>query len=142
MVDTLSPQQRSWNMSRIKCKDTKPELLLRSRLHKKGFRFRTNDKRLQGKPDIVLPKYKTAIFVNGCFWHRHSGCRYAYTPKSRQKFWLNKFEETIHRDQKKRNQLRKNGWSVLTIWECKINQDCRRVAEGILLKLSKRRINE
>ena len=88
MVDILTKEKRSWNMSRIKGKNTKPELLLRSLLHRNGFRFRLHDKKLPGKPDIVLPRYKTVIFVNGCFWHRHSGCKYAYTPKSRQEFCL------------------------------------------------------
>ncbi|MBU1162905.1 MAG: DNA mismatch endonuclease Vsr, partial [Proteobacteria bacterium] len=86
-MDIISKEKRSWNMSRIRGKDTKPEIIVRSMLHRMGYRFRLHRKDLPGKPDIVLPKYKTVIFVHGCFWHRHKGCKYAYTPKSRVKFW-------------------------------------------------------
>ncbi len=123
MVDTLSKEKRSWNMSRITGKNTKPEILLRSLLHREGFRFRLHDKRLPGKPDIVLSKYRTVIFVNGCYWHRHSNCRYAYTPKSRQEFWLKKFEETVQRDQKKQKILADLGLQVLVVWECELKGD-------------------
>src|SRR5690625_2783825 len=93
--DQLSKEHRSWNMSRIKSKDTKPEKIVRSLLHRAGYRFRLHVKRLPGKPDLVLPRYRTAIFVNGCFWHRHPGCKQATTPTANQTFWLEKFERTI-----------------------------------------------
>jgi DNA mismatch endonuclease (patch repair protein) len=122
MADIVSPEQRSWNMSRITGKDTKPELRLRSILHRAGYRFRLYVSSLPGRPDIVLPKYHTAIFVNGCFWHRHPGCSKSYTPSSRTEFWTAKFEATIARDAKKSIELRKQGWNVLTVWECELQQ--------------------
>jgi DNA mismatch endonuclease (patch repair protein) len=137
MADTLTKEKRSWNMSRIKGKDTKPELLLRSMLHKEGFRFRIHDKNLPGKPDIVLPRYHTVIFVNGCFWHRHSGCKYAYTPKSRQDFWSKKFEGTIQRDVEKENKLKSMGWKVLTAWECELKQCPNTVLENLATEIQK-----
>ena len=102
MTDILSKERRSWNMSRIRGSDTKPELLVRSLLHRMGYRFRLHRKDLPGRPDIVLPKYRTVIFVHGCFWHRHKGCKYAYTPKSRTDFWQNKFQGTVERDKRNR----------------------------------------
>ncbi len=118
MVDIISEERRSWNMSRIRGKDTKPEIIVRSMLHGMGYRFRLHRKDLPGKPDIVLPKYNTVIFVHGCFWHRHKGCKYAYTPKSRIDFWNSKFDETVARDKRNRKQLEANGWNVKIIWEC------------------------
>jgi len=118
MTDILTPQKRSWNMSRIRCKDTKPERLVRSLLHRMGFRFVLHRKNLPGKPDVVLPKHGIAVFVHGCFWHRHKGCKYAYTPKSRIKFWLNKFRDNTQRDKRNKIALRKIGWRVVTVWEC------------------------
>ena len=120
MTDILPPEKRSWNMSRIKGKNTKPEVLLRSLLHQAGFRFRIHADNLPGKPDIVLPRYNTAIFVNGCFWHRHKNCKYAYSPKSRQVFWQEKFARTVQRDQEKTEKLIKDGWQVRTVWECEL----------------------
>ena len=134
MVDTLTKERRSWNMSRITGKNTKPEVLLRSLLHREGFRFRLHDKRLPGKPDIVLPKFRTVIFVNGCFWHRHKNCKYAYTPKSRQEFWLSKFEETVLCDQRNQEALTNTGWQVLIVWECDLKKDC----TGLLSDISSR----
>ncbi len=119
-MDTLTPEKRSWNMSRIRSKDTQPEIIVRRLLHSMGYRFRLHRKDLPGKPDIVLPKYKTVIFVHGCFWHRHPGCKYAYTPKSRIGFWQKKFAENVSRDKKKKTDLKKAGWKVLIIWECEI----------------------
>jgi len=119
-MDTLSKEKRSWNMSRIRGKDTKPEIAVRSLLHLMGYRFRLHRKDLPGKPDIVLPKYNTLIFVHGCFWHRHKGCKYAYMPKSRIEFWKDKFEGTIKRDKQHQKQLNKMGWKVHVIWECEI----------------------
>ena len=98
MTDHISPEQRSWNMSQIKGKDTKIEVQVRSWLFSRGFRFRKNDKRYPGKPDIVLPKYKTVIFINGCFWHRHEGCKYATVPKTRVEYWEDKFNRNIKND--------------------------------------------
>lgn len=118
MVDIISEERRSWNMSRIRSKNTKPEMIVRSMLHRMGLRFRLHDRKLPGNPDIVLPKYKTVIFVHGCFWHRHSGCRYAYTPKSRIDFWEEKFSRNIKRDQEVRCKLEIINWKALTVWEC------------------------
>jgi len=119
-MDQISPEHRSWNMSRIKGKDTKPELLVRSWLHRNGFRFRLHVKALPGTPDIVLPKYKTVIEVRGCFWHRHPGCKFAYTPKSRIDFWNSKFKENIKRDKENDEIFTFLGWRVIVIWECEI----------------------
>ena len=117
-MDRLTKEQRSWNMSRIRSRNTSPELRVRSFLHSAGFRFRLHEKKLPGCPDIVLPKYETVIFVHGCFWHRHSGCRLAYTPKTRVEFWQEKFRQNVERDRKKEKQLLESGWKVLTVWEC------------------------
>ena len=118
MVDSLTKEKRSWNMSRIPGKNTKPELMVRSLLHCNGYRFRLHKKKLHGKPDIVLPKFKTVIFVHGCFWHRHKGCSDATTPKTRTEFWNNKFEENIKRDKKNTQALQDAGWRVVIVWEC------------------------
>ena len=134
-MDTLTKEKRSWNMSRITGRNTKPEILLRSLLHRKGFRFRLHDKRLPGKPDIVLPKHRTVIFVNGCFWHRHNNCEYAYTPKSRQEFWLNKFQGTVQRDQEKQKMLADLGWQVLVVWECELKGNNSLLVSDISSKL-------
>ena len=124
MTDHLTPEQRSWNMAQIKDKDTKPEVLVRSMLHRDGYRFRKNVKELPGKPDIVLPKYKTVIFVHGCFWHRHKGCKYATTPGTNVEFWQQKFERNVSNDRKHARELRKLGWHVITVWECALrNKD-------------------
>lgn len=122
-MDKLTPEKRSWNMSRIRNRDTKPELALRSALHRLGYRFRLSDRNLPGRPDIVLPKYKTAVFVHGCFWHRHKGCKYAYTPKSKVEFWQHKFEENIARDERNISDILSNGWIPVVIWECQIKHD-------------------
>ncbi|WP_277924334.1 DNA mismatch endonuclease Vsr [Sphingomonas sp. CROZ-RG-20F-R02-07] len=118
MVDTLTPAQRSERMSRIRSTNTKPEVALRKALHRLGFRFRLHGRRLPGKPDIVLPKYRTAIFVHGCFWHRHAGCSIATTPKSNTEFWVDKFDRNTARDAIKRAQLEADGWNVIVVWEC------------------------
>ncbi|WP_223478074.1 very short patch repair endonuclease [Oricola indica] len=130
MADRISKAHRSWNMSRIRGKDTKPEKLLRSALHRAGFRFRLHSGNLPGKPDIVLPKYRTVIFVHGCYWHRHSGCRHATTPKSNIDFWNGKFAATVERDLRNVADLEAAGWRVLIVWECEIEADLpRKVAE-------------
>ncbi len=118
MADVHSKETRSYNMSKIKGKDTKPEMLVRKFLFANGFRYRLHDKKLPGKPDIVLPKYKTVIFVNGCFWHGHEGCKYFVVPKTRTEWWLNKINHNIENDKKSNIILQKEGWKVLTIWEC------------------------
>ena len=120
MADHLSPQMRSWNMARIKDKDTSIEVKVRQYLFHEGFRFRKNDKRLPGKPDVVLPKYKTVIFIHGCFWHRHPGCKYAAHPKTRTDYWDQKFTRNITNDEKHKNELEALGWQVITVWECEI----------------------
>ncbi len=121
-MDIISKEKRSWNMSRIRAKDTRPEKAVRSALHKAGYRFRLHSRSLPGKPDIVLAKYKTTIFVHGCFWHRHRGCKLTYMPKSRIGFWNAKFEENVKRDVNARKALRKLGWKVIVIWECEISE--------------------
>ena len=122
MADIKSKESRSYNMSRIRGKDTKPEEIVRKYLFSQGFRYRKNDKRLPGTPDIVLPKYRTVIFVNGCFWHGHEGCRYFVWPKSNIEFWKKKIEDNILRDQKKTSLLREDGWTVIVIWECELKK--------------------
>ena len=122
-MDNLTKKKRSWNMSRIKSKDTKPEMVIRTKLHKAGYRFRLHVKGLPGKPDIVLPKYSSIIFVNGCFWHRHKGCKYAYKPKTRVNFWEEKLNRNIKRQKEVVNQLKKLGWKVFTIWECETKNE-------------------
>ena len=113
-------EQRSRNMSAIKSKNTKPEIKVRKVLHSMGYRFRLHSKDLPGSPDIVLPKYKTVIFVHGCFWHRHQNCKYASTPKTRQEFWNKKFNENINRDKINQENLSSKGWKIIIIWECEI----------------------
>lgn len=119
-MDNHTPEQRRRNMSAVKSKDTKPEILVRKCLHAAGFRFRLHVKELPGKPDIVLPKYKIAIFVNGCFWHRHPGCKYASTPSTNSDFWNAKFEENTARDNRNYAQLKELGWKVVIVWECEV----------------------
>jgi len=122
MTDTISKERRSWNMSRIRSEDTKPEMIVRSMLHRAGYRFRLHVKNLPGKPDIVLPKYKTVIFVHGCFWHRHKGCKYATTPSTNKKFWQQKFARNTANDKKHRRELKKLGWKVIIIWGCQLRK--------------------
>lgn len=117
-MDILTKEKRSWNMSKIKGKNTKPEITVRSILHKAGYRFRVHVNKLLGKPDIVLSKYRSVIFVHGCFWHRHRRCKFAYSPKTKQQFWMNKFKENINRHKKVTRELKKLGWRVIVIWEC------------------------
>ena len=119
-MDVHDEKTRSYNMSRIKGKNTKPEEIVRKYLFSKGFRYRKNDKRLPGTPDIVLPKYKTVIFVNGCFWHGHKDCRYFVVPKTNTDFWLNKINTNIERDKRKQEALKELGWNVIVVWECEL----------------------
>ena len=120
MADIKTKESRSYNMSRIAGKDTKPEELVRKYLFSKGFRYRKNVRKLPGTPDVVLPKYRTVIFVNGCFWHGHEGCKYFVWPKSNAEFWRQKIETNISRDQRKEAQLRDMGWNVMIVWECEL----------------------
>lgn len=122
MADVHTPEQRSYNMSCIRGKNTKPEELVRRYLFAQGFRYRKNDARLPGKPDIVLPKYKTVIFVNGCFWHAHEGCKYFVWPKSNVDFWKRKINENIQRDLRNNQLLSEQGWNVIVIWECQLKK--------------------
>lgn len=110
-------------MSHIRGKDTKPEEIVRKYLFSRGYRYRKNDSRYLGKPDIVLPKYHTMIFVHGCFWHRHPGCRYATTPATNLEFWQNKFDNNVARDRKIQTQLKDDGWNVIVVWECEISRN-------------------
>lgn len=119
-MDIVEPQRRSAMMANIKSKNTRPEVELRSFLHHSGIRFRIHSKALPGHPDIVIKKYNAIIFVNGCFWHHHSNCRFAYIPKSRTDFWTSKFEQNIARDKVNVEELEHLGWRVLTVWECEM----------------------
>lgn len=133
MTDVHSKETRSYNMSKIKGKDTKPELLVRKFLHKQGFRYRIHVKDLPGKPDIVLPKYKTAIFIHGCFWHGHQGCKYYVIPKTRTEWWLNKINGNIAKDLLANEQLTIQGWKVIEIWECQLNKHLKDQTLALLL---------
>lgn len=128
----MDSQTRSKVMSRIRGRDTKPELILRRSLHARGFRFRLCQRVLPGSPDIVLRKWNTVIFVHGCFWHRHPSCRYAATPKSRPEFWLSKFEANVVRDQATQSALRDEGWRVAVVWECALKMDAERAATKLI----------
>ena len=120
MSDILTSSQRHHCMSRIRGKNTKPEILVRRGLHARGFRFRLQDKKLPGRPDIVLPKYGVVIMVNGCFWHGHKGCRYAIKPKTNVEFWEAKIARNRHRDEVTNAHLEALGWHVITVWECEL----------------------
>ncbi len=120
-MDIKSPKARSLNMAAVRSKNTKPEIAVRKLLHAAGYRFRLHSKDLPGSPDIVLPKLKTVVFVNGCFWHRHPGCRFAAVPATRSDFWIHKFEENVQRDKRNYDLLRTLGWRVIVIWECEIS---------------------
>ncbi len=134
-MDRLTVSKRSWLMSRVRGTNTTPELVVRKYLHARGFRYRLHRKDLPGKPDITLSRYRTVVFVHGCFWHQHHGCRYAGMPKSNEEFWKHKFELNIARDKKNLAALRKAGWRCLTIWECETK------AERKLAKLAAQIIN-
>lgn len=130
MTDHISRAKRSWNMSRIKSENTKPELSLRKELYKRGYRYRLNIKSLPGKPDIVFLKKKIAIFVHGCFWHRH-GCSRSTMPKSNISYWRKKFDSNINRDNKVKESLYKLGWQQIVIWECEINNNLAGAVEAV-----------
>ncbi|MCD7873056.1 MAG: DNA mismatch endonuclease Vsr [Clostridiales bacterium] len=121
MADTKTPEERSKNMSHIRSTGSKPEEIVRKYLFRKGFRYRKNDKRYPGKPDIVLPKYKTIIFVNGCFWHMH-GCSRSRLPRSNQDYWEPKIKRNVERDKQNIECLEADGWNVLVVWECELKK--------------------
>lgn len=123
MADTHSKETRSYNMSRIRSTNTTPEIWVRKFIHKHGLRFRLHVKTLPGKPDIVLPKFKTVIFVHGCFWHGHKDCKYFVLPKSNRDYWLPKIERNIRRDLENEEELKAGGWRIITIWECELKEN-------------------
>lgn len=129
-MDTVDPKIRSKIMAAVGQKDTKPEMALRKALHSMGFRYVVNDKRLPGSPDLVFPKYHAAIFVHGCFWHRH-GCKYSTMPKTRREFWEEKFETNKKRDRRKISELRKRGWKVKVVWECWLRSNSGQVLKQV-----------
>jgi len=137
MADIWDKNKRSDVMSKIRSKNTKPEMLLRSLLFKEGFRFRIHDKKLAGKPDIVLKKYNTVIFVHGCFWHYHESCNEGRIPDTNSKFWKEKLARTIERDKQHRKRLKEAGWNVIVVWECELenvkqrNNTIRRIIQEI-----------
>jgi DNA mismatch endonuclease (patch repair protein) len=120
MADVHTTSTRSYNMSRIRGKDTKPEMLVRQYLHARGLRYRLHTKELPGKPDLVFSGLRTVVFVHGCFWHRHEGCRYFVVPKTRTDFWLNKIGRNVVNDERQQEELRNQGWRVLVVWECEL----------------------
>ena len=130
MPDKISTKQRSSLMSRIKSKDTKPEITVRKHLHALGYRFRLYDKKLPGKPDIVLKKYKSAIQVRGCFWHQH-GCKYSNVPKSNKFYWIPKLKQNKERDRLNDKKLKKLGWKIIVIWECKLQNELKKLIKKI-----------
>jgi len=137
VTDVFSEAKRSYVMSRVSSKDTKPEKIVRSYLHRVGLRFRLHGPGLPGKPDLVLAKYRTVVFVHGCFWHRHKGCKRATTPKTRKEFWMEKFEKNKARDRRNSRQLKENGWHVIVIWACELEGNLKRESTlgGLVRKL-------
>lgn len=136
MSDVLNKEQRKRCMSHVRSKDTKPEVIVRKFLFANGFRYRLYKKDLPGRPDIVLPKYKTVIFINGCFWHGHLGCKYATIPKTNQEFWLAKIIGNIERDKLNYNKLHSLGWKVVEIWQCELKTEFReRTFNNLLAEL-------
>ena len=143
MTDIKSPEERSRNMAAIRSKDTKPEVYLRKLLFAQGYRYRKNYKKIPGHPDIYLPKYRTAIFVHGCFWHRQRGCKYAYVPKSNIEFWKKKFQDNIERDVEVKSELGKMRIKEVIVWECTVKEMKRNERrKAYCLRKIKRIINE
>lgn len=137
-MDRITPEHRSWNMSRIRSRDTLPEQRVRSLLHRLGFRFSLRRKDLPGKPDIVLPARHAVVFVHGCFWHQHEGCRNATMPSTRRPFWEAKLKGNVARDGRIGNELRSLGWRVMTVWECELANEDRvgqRLARALIKEL-------
>ncbi len=133
-VDSLSAEQRSWNMSHIHSRDTGPERTMRSMLHRAGFRFRLHDRSLPGTPDIVMKKHRTAILVHGCYWHRHAGCRNATLPSTRTGFWQEKFDATVARDKRNLEALANLGWKPVVVWECEL----KRRPDGVITEIKRK----
>ncbi len=127
-MDTLTPEQRSRLMASVKCRDTKPELIVRSLIHRAGYRFRLHCRNLPGCPDVVLPRHGKIVLVHGCFWHRHRGCGLASVPKSRVLYWNEKFEANMRRDKRTRRKLKALGWSVMVVWECETRKPAKLLA--------------
>lgn len=142
MIDIVDRMTRSKMMSRIHGRDTKPEIMLRKRLHRIGFRYRTHVGNLPGRPDLVFPKYGAVVFVHGCFWHRHPGCRFATNPTSNVEFWQSKFTVTVVRDSAAIGKLEASGWRVAVVWECALERDARSTSAkvGRWLKGARRRL--
>lgn len=139
MADRLTAQKRSWNMSLIRSKDTKPEKIVRSLLHIMGFRFRLHSKKLPGTPDIVLPKYKTVVFVHGCFWHQHNGCKKSYLPASNIDYWHPKLKRNVENDKLHQSQLKQDGWNVIIVWECE-TQDITHLMEHLQKEITSEKV--
>ncbi|HEQ72433.1 MAG TPA: DNA mismatch endonuclease Vsr [Spirochaetia bacterium] len=135
MPDVFSKAKRSEIMSRVKSKNTKPEMLLRGTLHRIGFRFRLHSAKLPGKPDLSFPKYRAVVFVNGCFWHGHGRCRKSALPTSNSEFWKTKIGKNKMRDQKAYRKLKRLGWRVIVVWECRLMKDAAATAEKVALKI-------
>jgi len=133
MTDVHDKATRSHNMSRIRSKDTKPEMIVRRYLHQHGFRYRLHVKDLPGKPDLVLPKYKTVIFINGCFWHGHEDCKFFILPKTRSEWWATKINKNISNDARALSKLSEDGWKIIVVWECELKKLTK---EESLLKLA------
>jgi len=131
MADRLTQEHRSWLMSRVRGRDTKPEWILRSGLHRLGFRYSLCSSKLPGRPDLVFRKYRSVVFVHGCFWHRHHGCPESSMPKSNREFWQRKFERTIERDNRNSRKLRAMGWRVIVVWQCELYRNTVQVIEHV-----------
>lgn len=136
MADSISPEKRSWNMGRIRSTDTSVEVKVRKYLFSLGFRYRKNVKTLPGKPDIVMPKYRTVIFIHGCFWHRHANCKRATMPKSRTDYWEEKFARNVKNDELHIQQLTQQGWRVIVLWECEINKSFSETMEQLVQEIN------
>ncbi|MEI7437987.1 MAG: very short patch repair endonuclease [bacterium] len=138
-MDRITPERRSWNMSRVRSKNTKPERAVQSLLHRMGYRFTLSRTDLPGKPDIVLPKHRTALFVHGCFWHQHPGCKHSGVPLSNRRYWRPKLRANVERDANRQTDLLAAGWRTVVLWECQIEKDCQKVAQGLNQLLGQRK---
>ena len=135
MSDIYSKQKRSEIMSKISRKETKPEILVRKHLFARGFRFRKNDRRLPGSPDVVLPKYKVVIFIHGCFWHGHDECKKSKLPETNTEFWLTKIRKNVERDNKNEIELKLLGWKVIIVWQCELGRNLQQTIESLILSI-------
>lgn len=142
MTDIMSKRQRSLLMSKVRSSNTRPERILRCGLHKLGFRYKLNNANLPGRPDLVLPKYGSVIFVHGCFWHRHKKCKKASKPQTNSEFWANKFRENVRRDRKVQLELLKLGWKVIVVWECELKRDPANVVDRVASLLRSENVGE